>query len=219
MKSRPARSHKNAPSDDGPNRARTESRSGVSKFFGFVFSQFVAFACLVGFPALVTAIAPVSWIKFERHDGRVSFTGRTCLLFVIPYTTSTVDAVVRIDDRINPGTVSHSRKSGDTRSEDQGYLLVEGRGQSAQIPVTPFNLDSVSERAETFLEDETATELKMFVVANWKFSVIAGGCLSLLTVLYVFLVTFSVVLKAIHLVQKALGVPPQRLLWIKLWRQ
>lgn len=219
MKNRLAPSHKHAPSDDGQNRARTASRSGVSKFFGFLFSQFIAFACLVGFPALVTAIAPVSWITFERHEGRVSFVGRTCLLFFVPYKTVTVDEVVGIDDRVVAGTVSRSGKKGGTRSEDQGYLTIEGRGEAAEVPVTPYNLDSVGERAAAFLEDATASELKLFVVANWKFSVIAGGCLSLLTVLYVFLVTFSVLLKAVHLVQRALGVPPQRRLWIRLWRQ
>ena len=45
--------------------------------------------------------------------------------------------------------------------------------------------------AESFLKDSNAVELKRFVVANWKFGVIAGGALSLLTVIYVVAVVAS----------------------------
>ena len=81
--------------------------------------------------------------------------------------------------------------------------------------MTPFNLDSVERRAEEFLDDPQAESLKMFVVANWKFSVGVGGFFSLLTVAYVFSLIFGTGLKTVHLVQKACGVPPKRWLWVK----
>ena len=41
-------------------------------------------------------------------------------------------------------------------------------------------------KCEAFLKDPQATELKLFVVANWKFGVIAGGPATLFSVVYVF---------------------------------
>ena len=65
-------------------------------------------------------------------------------------------------------------------SERQGFLVIHGESQEAQVPVTPFDLDSVLEQSNAFLKNPQATELSMFVVANWKFSVFCGGLATLL---------------------------------------
>jgi hypothetical protein len=49
------------------------------------------------------------------------------------------------------------------------------------------NIERVTERVGAFLDDPSQPSLRMTVVANWKFGVIAGGVLSLLTVFYVYL--------------------------------
>jgi hypothetical protein len=51
--------------------------------------------------------------------------------------------------------------------------------------VSPASLSRVVQRAQEFLTNSQLSDLRMIVVANWKFSVIAGGLLSLLTVLYI----------------------------------
>lgn len=162
----------------------------------------------VGFPALVTAIAPISWVRFERRDGKVSATVHTCLLFVIPYKNQTVVTVTGIGDRFVAGTVTRERRCGGdrtTKSEDEGFLVIRGNDHDAEVPVTPFNLKSVIERSEAFLHDDNATELKLFVVANWKFSVITGGLISLLTVLYIAGLTYGVLRAAVRTIRWALG--------------
>jgi hypothetical protein len=155
-------------------------------FRDLLFGHLIGLLFCVGFPALVTAVAPVSWIRFDRHGERVTAKAQTCLLFFIPYRTQVVDPVIGIDDRFVRGTVER-RRSRDTqnRSEDEAFLVINGEDGFAEVPVTPYNIKSVSERSETFLKDPEATQLKMFVVANWKFSMFAGGAISLLTVLYV----------------------------------
>lgn len=144
----------------------------------------------VGFPALVTAIAPVSWVRFHREGSHVTATAKTCLLFVVPYRTVVVDSPVHAGRRDVSGTYTRKKRGAGQRdiynkSEDEGFLVIEGAEQYAEVPVTPHNLTSVIEKSQAFLDDPQAKELKMFVVANWKFSVIAGGLVSLLTVLYV----------------------------------
>jgi len=197
---------------------RMAKRSWFSRIGGFVFAQLLALAVFVGFPAFLTAVAPVSWVLFERDDGQVAATAKTCLLFLVPYKTTRAHAVTHIGDRFVAGTVSRERRNGrsqETRSEDQGFLVIQGNGAPAEVAVSPHDIESVIRRAEEFLHDPQAKELKLFVVANWKFSVIAGGLASLLTLLYVAILAFGILLKLVHFLQWALGIPPERLLFAK----
>ncbi|MFN0196301.1 MAG: hypothetical protein ACKVT0_06125 [Planctomycetaceae bacterium] len=199
-------------------RGSKPGRSWLARFINFVLMQLLALAVFVGFPVLVTAVAPVSWVRFERHGENVSATARICLLFVIPYKTLTVDPVVGIGDRFVEGSHTRERRTGRdrvTKSEDQGYLVIHGNDQVAEVPVTPHNLDEVIERTEAFLNEPQSDELELFVVANWKFSVIMGGLTSLLTVLYVGTLIFGVALKGVHIIQWALGVPQGRRLFAR----
>lgn len=192
--------------------ASKPARSTAARLGGSLFTQLLALAVFVGFPALATAIAPVSWIQFERRDGRVSATARTCLLFVVPYKTVTIDPVTGLGDHVITGSVHRERRPGRdklTKAEDEGFLVIRGTDQTAEVQVTPADLNSVIERSQAFLDDPQAGELKLFVVANWKFSILMGGLVSLLTVLYVTTMTLGLALKLIHLLQAALGVPPR----------
>ena len=168
----------------------------------------VIFFC-VGFPAMVTGIAPVSWIKFERRDGQVSASAKICLFFVVPYRTIYVSPVIGVGDRFVEGTVTREerdRRTVRTKSEDEDYLVIRGNGQTAEVPVSPFSIKSVVKKTESFLKEEGATDLKLFVVANWKFSVIAGGLVSLLTVLYVCALIYQISLGVIRCFKWALGI-------------
>lgn len=181
--------------------------SAAADWATLVFQQLLALGVCVGVPALVTAIAPVSWVTLERQEGRVTAVAQTCLLFVVPFKTATVDPVTGFGDRFAAGTVTRERRPGpdrETKSEDEGFLVIQGPGQSAEVPVSPVSLDGVLDKANGFLEDPQAAELKLFVVANWKFSVIGGGLSSLLTVLYVVGVTVGLLLKVVGLIGRAL---------------
>lgn len=154
-------------------------------FANALFGHTLGLLFCVGMPALVTAVAPVSWIRFERADGRVTATAKTCLLFFVPYRTRIVDPVIGVGDRFVKGK-PQPRRAGEPQrySEDEAFLVIDGESSAAEVPVTPFNIKRVAERSEAFMQDDTAATLEMFVVANWKFSVLMGGGASLLTVLY-----------------------------------
>lgn len=152
----------------------------------WLFGQAIAFLFCVLFPAFVTAVAPISRVWFVRENGVVSATAKTYLLFLILYRTQHVSPVIGIDDRFVAGKVDRRPgKDRNTRSEDEAFLVINGEDGNAEVSVTPFNIESVSARSQEFLDNPEATSLKMTVVANWKFSVLAGGAISLLTVLYV----------------------------------
>lgn len=175
--------------DDSPSATGTKNRALN------LFLQMFALLVCFGVPALVTGIAPVSYIQFQREGERVTFQAKTCFYFLIPYKTVTLDPVVSVGRDTIAGSVTRYRRTGqrdkEVEAETQGFLVVRGKEeQEVQVPVTPHNLEAVVEKSRAFLTEGTAVpatsrELKMFVVANWKFSVLCGGLAMLLPVLVV----------------------------------
>ena len=79
-------------------------RAVYTRLLASLLQQVFALAVCVGFPAFCTAIAPVSWVAFQRHEGRVAASVQTCLLFIVPFKTQTIEPVMTIDDRFITGT-------------------------------------------------------------------------------------------------------------------
>lgn len=145
---------------------------------GQVIAQLLGWLICIVISSVVTAIAPVSWIKFQRQGDRLTAHADVCLFFIIPYRIVTIDPVTSVGDRTQSGSVNRYRRSGKPdqyiRSESEGFLLIQGPYHEDDIPVTPADIQSVVMKSEAFLKDPQAAELKLFVVANWKFSVIGG---------------------------------------------
>ena len=153
-----------------------------------LITQFVGVLLLVGILVIATGVAPVSWITFERMDGQVRARTQSCVFFIVPYHTTRIDPVTRIDTRTRSGSVTRERRTGSPdryrKADDVGYLKIEGPSQSAEVPVAPSSLESIEEKAQGFLADTQAVELKLFVVANWTLSLVFSG---LATVFYGFI--------------------------------
>lgn len=158
---------------------------------GMIFGHVILLVFCVGLPVLFTAAAPLAQIQLSREGGKVNAEVSKRLLFVIPYSHTTLRDVQSVGDRKVAGSVErhwHSEgKRTTTRTEDSAFLELEGGDGKAKVEVSPVNIESVTQRVNAFLDDTSQPALRMTVVANWKFGVIAGGLLSLLTVLYVYL--------------------------------
>jgi len=165
------------------------SKSVKKSLLSQILLSIVGFLFCVGMPALVTGVVPASTIKFERVGDRVTATTQTCIFYIIPYRTIHIDPVTGIDYDFISGGVTRERRSGQTdkytQAEDKGVLVIQGPDQSASILVSPFNLESVRTKAKAFLNDAQARELKLFVMANWKFGLIFGGLATFLTLIYI----------------------------------
>lgn len=206
MRERPLHS---ARTREEPSRG-THGKSWTRRAVGVVLTQLLVAAVFIGIPALVTAIAPVSWIKFSRRDGQVVAKSETCLLFCIPYRSSQVDAVARFDRRDVAGSQIRrraGRSEPNRTTESQGFLVIQGSGRTVEVPVTPHDLDQVLERSQAFLAQPEPSELSMFVVANWKFSILMGGAFSLLTVLYFGTILLGLLMKLIQAIRRMTRMP------------
>jgi hypothetical protein len=166
-----------------------------------VFAHIMTLGLCVAMPAVVMLIMPVASTTFTRAGGNVSATSVRKVFFVIPFQTETVADVVGVDDQYVHGTLTQTTRSGPvndpkrpvTRTEDMSWLVIQGRGASLEVPVSPVNLDDTRRKVRDFLEDGSQPELRLFTVANWKISVITGGVLTLLTLIYVGSVVLGIV--------------------------
>lgn len=165
-----------------------------SSFRDQLFSHAVLIVACVVFPAFMMWIAPVSWMTLTRHGDRVEARVKTCLFFVIPFRTEQLPEVSSVDDHVRPGvreklnTGNADDRRREITTESEGLLVLHGRERDVVVQVSPANLDKIARDVREFLEDRSSTELRFFAPANWKVSVIAGGALCLLTLLYLFVV-------------------------------
>ena len=141
---------------------------------------------LLGFPACWTAATPVSYLHLCRSGSSVNAEVRTCLLFFVPYRVQRVEGVYQVEDRFHAG--EYSRSTGDRKSvkaEDEAFLILRSELESMEVSVSPASIEGRIESVEAFLDNETTGELNLFCVSNWKFALLAGIPISMLTVLYV----------------------------------
>lgn len=151
----------------------------------------LGFVVFVLVPALITAIAPVSYLSLQKERDHVRASAKTCLLFFIPYQQQTVSPVRGTDEHVR----ADRQRTRDERRRNHGRnATVEGEGtlilmgddnQSLKVSVTPVDIEAKKKLVEEYLQAPTDQPLNLFLVANWKFSVLMGGAAASLTVLYV----------------------------------
>ena len=161
-----------------------------------LFGHFILFLGCVAFPAFMTAVVPLSVVKFTRNGESIRAEVSKRLLFIVPYRRITVADVIAINDQFRAGTsTSSSRRSGSSSgavsSEDEAFLVIQGDANSATVEVSPVNIGDVLEKARAFLDDPAQANLRLVTVANWKFGVFGGGLLCLLTLFYIFIIVDS----------------------------
>ncbi len=149
----------------------------------------LGFVCCVLLPTFITLIAPISVVRLERDGEHVSATVTRLAYMVVPYRTERLGQVLRAEQTSRSGrverTYSTERGNHPTYVEGEATLILSGPGGTILTPVSPVNIDSVTRRAQAFIDRPTAEGERFLVVANWKVSVLAGGLFNLLMVLFV----------------------------------
>ncbi len=157
---------------------------------GYIAHLVLFVACVV-FPAALTMIAPVCTVDLERQGEQVTASVAWNCFFVIPFHRRVIADVTTVDDHVIAGELAQqtSRGIGDSVSEftteSQGFFVIHGKTGEIKVPVSPENLSDTRQKASEFLKTKNgAPSLHFRTVANWKFGVVAGGILTLFTVVY-----------------------------------
>ncbi|MFO0922577.1 MAG: hypothetical protein U0905_08850 [Pirellulales bacterium] len=150
-------------------------------------------ACVV-VPGLVTAIAPVSYLTMERtqeEGGSIRAEARQCMFFIVPFRTQKLDSIAEVNDHViaaRSKTAEERRRTRTGRGTIEGegtLILVDDDERAIHIPVSPASIATVKKKVDGFIHDPNQPKLSLFLVANWKFSLIGGGLVTLLTILFV----------------------------------
>ncbi len=155
-----------------------------------IITQLIAVTVFVGVPALITLMAPVTWIKCEKQPTGVSATASQCLFFIIPFSTQTAFPVTDVKEQVHRGRrqqtdAERRRKQTAAKAEDQGTLTISGANTEVNVSCSPVSLPGAAAQVRAFLKSPTPAPLRLTVVANWKISVIVGGIATCFTLLYV----------------------------------
>lgn len=152
--------------------------------FGFL-------ACVV-VPAFVTAIAPVSYLRLEKSAAGARASVKTCLFFIVPFSRGGVDSIQSVSREVRGDrsyTLDERRQNGGRRAtvEGEGKLIFNGKDETAEltVSVSPASIESVEKRVKDFVAAPTDQPLSLFLVPNWKFSMIAGGLATALAALWI----------------------------------
>jgi hypothetical protein len=148
-----------------------------------------AFGAFVFLPVLMTAMAPISTIRLERSGETVRAEVRRHIMLFIPYRNETVEGVTGVNESFEEGGSSRRSTLGSTSSrgaitEDSAYITLNGNDHSATVEISPVNYRGAAAKIQALLEDPAQPRLRLVAVANWKFSVLAGGVLSLMSYLF-----------------------------------
>jgi hypothetical protein len=150
------------------------------------FAFALGFLCCVLFPAFVTLIAPITALTLSWDGERVNASATRFVYIVIPYATTTLADATAVDTALTPAHTEREPAGSETVTvEGEGKLHLSGPTGSLTVPISPLNRESAHRAIQAFLAHPNHDGLHLWAVANWKFSVIAGSLLSLLTVLYV----------------------------------
>jgi hypothetical protein len=162
-----------------------------------LFGHAILLIFCVGLPVIFTAAAPLTVTTLTREGGSITAHVSKRLLFIVPFQRITLRDVTSVGDRFVAGSTGTIRNptggTRSTRTEDSAFLTIESATGSAKVEVSPVNVKAVLEKAGAFVDNPSATSLRLVTVANWKFGVFAGGILSLLTVFYLYLQLSSLV--------------------------
>ncbi|MBX7210091.1 MAG: hypothetical protein K1X78_17365 [Verrucomicrobiaceae bacterium] len=191
--------------------------NSAGSLLGRILREIMSIGFCFGLPAAYMMLFPVATTVMERRGEVVTATCIRRIFFVVPCQTESVSGVTRIDHDIVRGSLSRTLRSGDeddrrrpaTRAEDMSSVIIVGTGGSIDVPVSPVDLDVVRRRMRDFVVESREPELRVFTVANWKWSVVGGGLLCVLPVLYLVTLLKTIVSRASKIPAKgAPGRPP-----------
>lgn len=142
--------------------------------FGFL-------ACVV-VPAFVTVIAPVSYLRLEKSAAGARASVKTCLFFIVPFSRGSLDSIQSVSREVREDrdyTLEERRRRDGKHGtvEGEGKLILQGKDEGAAltVSVSPASIEGVEKRVKEFVAAPVDQPLSLFLVPNWKFSLIAGG--------------------------------------------
>jgi type IV secretory pathway TrbD component len=171
-------------------RLRNQNRDGRELRLSSLLATVGLGSAFLGAASFVSVMAPVHRLSLQRqaaHQVQAEVSQRLLLFIAI---RSQVMAQVNGVKTRTYSAPSYTRPAEDheprgpveVHPEDQGFLVLEGEGGRWEIATSPVDLEEDQRRVEEFLKGSDRS-LKLWMISNWKFGVLATvavaalGCL------------------------------------------
>jgi hypothetical protein len=145
-----------------------------------VGGTFAIAALFLGFASFISLLAPTHVVTLQREgDAQVHATVTRQLLLSVPIRTTTilVTGVSSTTHAPEPGPLEEGKVT-PVRPEVEGVLVLRGESSSLDVSVSPAQLADVERTIRQFLEGADS-HLRLWLVSNWKFAVVATSVVAL----------------------------------------
>jgi len=169
-----------------------ERGSILSVIKSHLVTQAIAIVCFVVVPVVITLVAPLSTIVFERAGSETDVTVQRFVLMVVPWRTERIDAVTQIradvSSQFRYGNSAENRRKNrvGTVSYATGQVAIIGPHDELIVQAAPELARSIAAQFKGFVADKSADRLSIPVYASWALSYVLGGIVSFLFGLYLF---------------------------------
>jgi hypothetical protein len=168
----------------------SERRSILATVRSHLVTQAIAVVCFVVVPVVITLVAPLSTIVFERTGSGTDVIVHRYALMVVPWQTERIDQVAQIradvSSQFRYGNTAENRRKNrvGTVSYATGQVAIIGVGDELIVQAAPDLARSIAAQFKDFVADKNATTLSIPVYASWALSYVLGGVVSALCGLY-----------------------------------
>lgn len=170
----------------------TERASFFAALKSHLITQAIAVVCFVIVPVVITLVAPLSTITFQKAGTETNVIVRRYVLILVPWRTERIDNVrqIRADvtSQFRYADTSENRRKDrvGTTSHATGQVVITGARDGLVVQAAPDLARSVAALFKEFAADKNADQISMSVYASWVLSYVLGGVVSFLCGLYLF---------------------------------
>lgn len=168
-----------------------------SRLKSVLVTQSIAVVGFVLVPLLITLMAPLSTIMFEKSGAGTTVVVHRYVLMFIPWQTERIDNVTRIHADITPekryrDTRENRRKGNIGTRLATAQLEIVGDGPEVIVQADPDLAKNVAARFDAFARNAAAPPEKIEVYASWGLSYVLGGVATFLCGFYLLGATIAV---------------------------
>jgi hypothetical protein len=176
-----------------------DAKTNPTSLKSILVTQLIASVVFVGIPVLLTFMAPLSSLGFQKTEQGMKAEVDRYLLMVIPWKHETLVGVQSVKAEITAekryrGTAEERRKGQKGVRLATGQIVIVAGGMETKIQTDPELAKRIEKEFAGFQQTESANELSYEIYASWWLSYVLGGIATGLAVFYVFGATAQIIL-------------------------
>lgn len=176
-----------------------DANANPASFKSILVTQMIAVVVFVGVPVMLTLMAPLTSVRFQKAEqGTLAEVDRYLLMF-IPWKHETVAGVQAV--RAETTAEKRYRGTSEERSKGQkgvrlatGQIVIVSGAIETSIQADPVLAKRIEKEFVEFQQTESSGELSYEIYASWWLSYVLGGIATSLAAFYVFGATVQIIL-------------------------